>query len=101
MFFGAYDGFGLAGQHGGRGRAIAQKTLPCQPILETISVKLSHLPSFITLKFWNELKYRNAEGRVSSADDRSTCVNISWAWVQELRSFEARLCITGVQQHWR
>jgi len=48
---------------------IAQGTLSWQPILGAKSA-CSH--SFVALAFWNELEYRNADGRVNSANDRST-----------------------------
>jgi len=47
--------------------AIAEATLPWQPILEAKSAKLVHLPSFVVLAFRNELEYRNVDVRVKSA----------------------------------
>jgi len=39
MFFGAYDGFGLAGQHGGRGRQSAKAGEFIVPKAEKITLK--------------------------------------------------------------
>jgi len=56
--------------------AIAQATLPWQPILNAKSAKLVQLSSFVVLVFRNELEYRNVDARVKSAINCPTCIQI-------------------------